>query len=187
MTTTEPVIRVRLGSDGKPLGASASAVLAHPPDLVWAALQDLETYARYLPMVHRVRRAGDDVTFELRFKVGFFSVGFEFSAHVTREPGRSVQLVWTAGEPKDIRLRFTLEPVDGGRACSVEGDGQFDLTSLGWMAKYFLRHHPEIQFGVFPGVALVLVDSLRRAADDLARSGAPQQGGAMGFAVPRPA
>jgi hypothetical protein len=28
--------------------------------------------------------------------------------------------------------------------------------------KYFLKHHPEIQHGIFPGVSLVLVDTLRR-------------------------
>jgi hypothetical protein len=68
-------------------------------------------------------------------------------------------------------LRFTLAPAEGGRGCSVEGDGEFDLESLGWLVKYFLRHHPEIQFGIFPGVALVLVDSLRRATDEMAAKG----------------
>jgi carbon monoxide dehydrogenase subunit G len=166
-----PVVTIRSDSDGKPIGAAAAAVISHPPELVWSALRDVETYAKHLPMVSRVRQAGDDVTFDLRFKIGFFSVGFQFSAHVTRQEGRSLELVWTGGEPKDIRLRFTLAPAEGGRACSVEGDGQFDLNSLGWLAKYFLRHHPEIQFGVFPGVALVLIDSLRTAADEIAAKG----------------
>ncbi len=166
--TQSPLITVRLDADGKPRGAAATDVIAHPPELVWSALRDVELYAKHLPMVHRVRQSGDDVTFHLRFKIGFFSVGFEFSARVTRDEGRGLQLVWIDGEPKDILLRFTLSPAEGGRACTVEGDGEFDLTSLGWLAKYFLRHHPEIQFGIFPGVALVLVDSLRRAADEMA-------------------
>jgi carbon monoxide dehydrogenase subunit G len=166
-----PVVRVRTDSDGKPRGAAAATVIAHPPELVWSALRNVEQFAKHLPMVHRTRQTGDDVTFELRFKVGFFSVGFHFDAHITFDDGRSLELVWTGGEPKDIRLRFTLTPVDGGRACSVEGDGEFDLNSLGWLAKYFLRHHPEIQFGIFPGVALVLVDSLRSAADEIAANG----------------
>jgi hypothetical protein len=114
-------------------------------------------------MVHAARRVGDDVTFDLRFKVGFFSVGFQFTARATYEPPRSLELRWTAGEPRDIRLRFTLTPLEGGAACAVEGDGEFDLQSLGWLVKYFLRHHPEIAHGVFPGVALVLIDSLKRA------------------------
>ena len=67
------------------------------------------------------------------------------------------------------RLRFTLTPVEDGAACLVEGDGEFDLHSLGWLVKYFLKHHPEIQHGIFPGVALVLIDSLRRATADPTR------------------
>jgi hypothetical protein len=120
-------------------------------------------------MVRRARRHGDDVTFELRFKIGFFSVGFEFQAHATHEEGRWLELRWKSGEPKDIRLRFTLTPTEDGRACTVESDGEFDVMSVGWVAKYFLRHHPEIQFGIFPGVALALMDSLKRAADEAAK------------------
>jgi hypothetical protein len=115
-------------------------------------------------MVHRARREGDQVTIDLRFKIGFFSVGFAFSARVAWEPEKWLELRWTSGEPRDIRLRFSLAPLDGGRACLVEGDGEFDLTSLGWLTRYFLRHHPEIQLGIFPGVALALVDTLRRAS-----------------------
>jgi ribosome-associated toxin RatA of RatAB toxin-antitoxin module len=161
-----PVVHVRVASDGRPLGASASARLDHPVTKVWAVLADVERYARYLPMVHRAERRGDSVTFHLRFKIGFFSVGFQFTADATYEVEKWLELRWTAGEPRDIRLRFELTPVEEGRACEVSGDGEFDLMSLGWLAKYFLRHHPEIQFGIFPGVALVLIDSLRRALAD---------------------
>ena len=158
-----PVVEVRVAPDGRPLGAAASARIDHPVAEVWAVIADIERYARYLPMVHRAERKGDSVTFHLRFKVGFFSVGFQFTADATYEAEKWLELRWTAGEPRDLRLRFELTPVDDGRACMVSGDGEFDMMSLGWLAKYFLRHHPEIQFGIFPGVALVLVDSLRRA------------------------
>jgi carbon monoxide dehydrogenase subunit G len=162
------IVKVRLAPDGKPTGAAAVARIEHPVAVVWAAIADVERYAKHLPMVHRARRQGDDVTFELRFKIGFFSVGFEFRAHATYEAERWLELRWTGGEPKDIRLRFTLTATEDGRGCTVEGDGEFDMMSLGWLAKYFLRHHPEIQFGIFPGVALVLIDSLRRTADEVA-------------------
>ena len=36
-------------------------------------------------------------------------------------------------------------------------------TVARWLVKYFLRHHPEIQHGIFPGITLVLLDSIRRA------------------------
>jgi hypothetical protein len=160
---SQPVVKVRLDGDGKPVGAAAVARIDRPVAEVWAAVSDIERYARHLPMVHRARRSGDSVTFDLKFKIGFFSVGFQFSADAVYEAERWLELRWTAGEPRDIRLRFELTPIEEGRACLVEGDGEFDLMSLGWLAKYFLRHHPEIQYGIFPGVALVLIDSLRRA------------------------
>ncbi len=164
----DPVVKVRTAPDGKPTGAAAVARIEHPVSVVWTAVSDVERYAKHLPMVHRVRRREDDLTFDLRFKIGFFSVGFQFQARATYEAERWLELRWTEGEPRDIRLRFTLTPSDDGRACTVEGDGEFDMMSVGWLAKYFLRHHPEIQFGILPGVALVLIDSLRRAADEVA-------------------
>jgi len=162
-TTEGPVVQVRLGPGGMPVGASATSRIDRPVAEVWAVLADVERYAGFLPMVHRARRHGDDVTYDLKFRIGFFSVGFQFTAHATWEEAKWLELRWLAGEPKAIRLRFELTPIDGGRACTVTGDGEFDLHSLGWLVKYFLKHHPEIQHGIFPGVALVLIDSLKRA------------------------
>jgi ribosome-associated toxin RatA of RatAB toxin-antitoxin module len=159
----EPTVLVRLGTDGKPAGAAAQVRIDQPVAKVWAAVADVERLATFLPMVHRARRDGDRVTFELKFRIGFFSVGFHFTADATYEKEKWLELRWVSGEPKDVRLRFALTPAGDG-ACDVEGDGEFDLHSLGWLVKYFLKHHPEIQFGIFPGVALVLIDSLRRAS-----------------------
>jgi ribosome-associated toxin RatA of RatAB toxin-antitoxin module len=146
-----------------PVGAGATSRIERPVTEVWAVLADVERYASFLPMVHRARRTGDDVTYDLKFRIGFFSVGFQFTAHATWEAEKWLELRWLSGEPEGIRLRFDVTPLEDGRACQVTGDGEFDLQSLGWLVKYFLKHHPEIQHGIFPGVALVLVDSLRRA------------------------
>lgn len=160
-----PVVQLRVTPDGRPTGAAATARFEHPPERIWAVVSDIERYARYLPMVDRARRTGDRVAFDLKFRVGFFSAGFQFTADATYEPGKWLELRWVSGEPRNIRLRFELSPLDEGRATQVVGDGEFDLMSLGWLVKYFLKHHPEIGHGVFPGVALVLLDALRRAAD----------------------
>jgi hypothetical protein len=168
---SQPIIKVRLGKDGRPLGAAALARIERPIAEVWAAIEDIERYVRHLPMVHRVRREGNRLTIDLRFKIGLFGVGFQFTADAVYEPGRSFDLRWVSGEPKDVRLRLSLAPLDDGRACLVEGDGEFDLYSLGWLTKYFLRHHPEIQYGIFPGVALVLIDALRRATGPASHPG----------------
>jgi len=158
-------VKVRFGADGRPAGAAAELRLERPIADVWAVLADLERFAQRLPMVHRARRNGDRVTFDLKFKIGFFSVGFQFKADATYEAEKWLELRWCEGEPRGIRLRFDLTPADDGKACIVEGDGEFDVQSLGWLVKYFLRHHPEIEYGIFPGVALNLVDTLRRSVE----------------------
>ena len=160
-----PVVHVRVDRAGRPLGAVATGRIESPAREVWGVLSDLEGFARYLPMVNHARRRGDSVAFDLKFRVGFFSAGFEFTTLATQEEEKWLELRWTAGEPRDIRLRFALTPIEenGACACLVEADAGFDVQSLGWLVKYFLKHHPEIQHGIFPGVALVLLDSLRRA------------------------
>ncbi len=168
-----PVIHVRATRDGSPLGAATTMRIDRPIAAVWAVLSDTERFAARLPMVDRARRRGDTVDFDLKFRVGFFSAGFQFSADATyQEPsppgvgvgdgGAWLELRWISGEPRAVKFRFALTPIDAG-ACLVQADAEFDVQSLGWLVKYFLKHHPEIQHGIFPGVSLVLVDTLRRA------------------------
>jgi hypothetical protein len=159
----EPTVRVRM-KNGEPVGASAVLRIDRPVEKVWQVVEDLDAYSRRIPMIHRVRREGDRITVDLKFKISLFSVGFHFVADATYERGKWLELRWVAGEPKGIRLRFDLE--DEGSACTIRGEGEFDVMSLGWLVKYFLRHHPEIKLGIFPGVALALVESMRRAAEE---------------------
>ena len=158
-----PVVRVTLDPSGRPISAAATGRIERPASRVWETIYDIERFARFLPMVNHARRVGDDVTFDLKFRVGFFSAGFEFTAAARYEAGKWLALAWKSGEPRDIKLRFTLTPIDGGAACLVETEASFDVQSLGWLVKYFLKHHAEIQHGIFPGITLVLLDSIRRA------------------------
>jgi carbon monoxide dehydrogenase subunit G len=157
-------VTVEFAPDGRPLAATARARIDRPAADVWRAIEDIERFVRFIPMVHSATKRGDHVAFDLKFRLGILlSVGFRFEARATYEAGRSMELRWISGEPRDVRLRFHVQPTDDGRACIVSGEGSFDMMSLGWLAKYFLKNHPEIELGVFPGVALVLVDALRKA------------------------
>lgn len=160
----QSVVQVTHGPDGRPVRASAVARVGHPVEDVWRVIADVERYPGRVPMIHRARRQGDEVTIDLKFRVAILSVGFQFTARVQADPPRSLELSWLSGEPRALRLRFDLEPADGGAACNLRAEGEFDPQSLGWLTKYFLKHHPEIEYGIFPGVALALVDSMRRAA-----------------------
>jgi ribosome-associated toxin RatA of RatAB toxin-antitoxin module len=154
---------VQIDEAGLPRGATAEARFERPVADVWKVVTDVDKYAERIPMMHRVRMSGDRATIDLKFKIALFSVGFQFVVDVVREHERSLEMRWVSGEPRGIRLRFDLEPTGDGKACHVKSTGEFDALSLGWLAKYFLKHHPEIQFGVMPGVAVGLLEAMRAA------------------------
>ena len=64
---------------------------------------------------------------------------------------------FAAGESVHFRLRS----VDDGRRTLVYCSMYFDVRSLGWLVDYFLRHHPEIELGVFSATAPVIVLTLK--------------------------
>ncbi|HZS37377.1 MAG TPA: SRPBCC family protein [Polyangia bacterium] len=161
-----PLIRVTLGPDGIPVAAVAGMRVNATPARAWQVLADVDAYPGRVPMVNRVKRAGDRVTVQLKFRISLFSVGFEFTAETIAVENRSLELRHVAGEPRELRLRFDVLP-DGDGSLVYAAIG-FDVMSLGWLAKYFLRHHPEIQYGIFPGASLALLDSMRRVAEPAA-------------------
>ena len=160
----KPTIAVELGADGVPTSATATARIAATPARVWQCIENVEAYPAIVPMLSKVKRQGDRVTVHLKFRITLFSVGFDFTADATYEPGKWLELKWVAGEPRNLRIRYDID--DGGDGtCVTRASISFDTMSLGWLAKYFLKHHPEIQYGIFPGCALALVDSMRKAAE----------------------
>jgi hypothetical protein len=129
---------------------------------VWAVVTDLAHLPGRVPMIHRVKLEGERVSMQLRFRVSLLSAGFGFVADVAREPGRALELRYVSGEPRAMHIRFELAPESGGTVVSI--GVAFDIHSLGWLVNFFLKNHPEIQFGVFPGSALSLLDAIARAA-----------------------
>ena len=157
-------LKVHLDEDGTPRGATAREKLNVPLDRLWDVIVDVDRFPGRVPMMHRVRLDGARATIDLKFKLALFSVGFHFVVDVKKEDKKWLELRWVSGEPKGIKLRFDLEETDEGKATFLTSTGEFDVMSLGWLTKYFLKHHPEIQFGIIPGVAVGLLESMRKAA-----------------------
>ena len=157
-------LKVHLDDDGTPRGATAREKLNVPIDRLGDVIVDVDRFPGRIPMMHRVRLDGSRATIDLKFKLALFSVGFHFVVDVKKEDKKWLELRWVSGEPKGIKLRFDLEEADEGKATFLTSTGEFDVMSLGWLTKYFLKHHPEIQFGIVPGVAVGLLESMRKAA-----------------------
>ena len=153
---------LEVDSTGKPIGARGECVIPAPPEKVWAMLADVAGYPGRIPMVDRVELDGDRVHVHLRFRVSLFSSKFTFSAVAKRDEGRRLEIVGYHGEPSGMVLDFTLTPEGAGTRLTA--DVRFEVASMGWLVKYFLKHHPEIEFGIFPGTALVLLDAIARAS-----------------------
>lgn len=160
----KPSIEVDVGPDGTPAAATATTRIAAPLARVWSHILDVDRYPAIVPMLSKVTRAGDRVTVHLKFKVAFFSVGFEFVADATYDERRWLDLRWVGGEPRDLHIRFELADA-GDAATTLRATISFDPFSLGWLTKYFLKHHPEIRYGIFPGCAYGLADSMRQASE----------------------
>lgn len=160
-------LKVQIDRHGCARSATAVARIERPVSEVWRIVSDVDAYPGRVPMIHRVRLDRRDArpraTVALKFKLSLFSVGFDFVVDVHSETERWVELRYVSGEPHGIRLRFDLEPAGDGAATLLRSTGEFDVMSLGWLAKYFLKHHPEIQFGVIPGVAVGLLEAMRNA------------------------
>lgn len=160
------LLRLAMDADGSPVGAIGEMRVNAPLAEVSAVVRDVSRFALRVPMIDRARREGTRVELRLRFKIALFSVKFGVVAEVVTETERRFEIRYVSGEPKDLQLAFELEPIDDGAATMVRVAVSYDIMSLGWLVKAFLRHHPEIRFGVYPGTTLTVLDSLRRAAEE---------------------
>jgi ribosome-associated toxin RatA of RatAB toxin-antitoxin module len=157
-------IEIDVGDDGTPASATATTRVGAPAARVWSAIADVDRYPSFVPMLASVRRDGERVTVHLKVKIAFFTASFHFVASVKLEEGRWLELRSTAGEPRDMHMRFDL--TDGGDGTTtLRTTMSFDPFSLGWMTKYLLKHHPEIRYGLFPGCAYGLADSMKQEAE----------------------
>jgi ribosome-associated toxin RatA of RatAB toxin-antitoxin module len=161
-----PLVELGVDSAGRPISAVAAWRIAAPVGRVWQVVTALDRYHERVPMITKVRReANNRVTLHLGFRIAFVTAGFAFTAEPVAEPERRFELRWISGEPRNLVIRFELDPHDEGRQTLVHVSIGFDIQSLGWLVKYFLKHHPEIQYGVYSGTAVALLDSIRRAAE----------------------
>jgi hypothetical protein len=126
-------------------------------------VSDVDGLASRIPMLDRVHVEGDRATVHLKFGIGLFSARFAFKVQRVAEEGRALELRYLEGEPKDLLIRHELRDASTPDVTLLYTTIAFDAFSLGFLAKYFLKHHPEIRFGVFPGSALTLSDAVHRA------------------------
>lgn len=164
-----PLILVGQGRDARPVSATAACIIEAPLQKVWDVIANPERFATQVPMIDKVKRTDDRVKIDLKFRVALFSVGFHILSRETHEDGKWIELSYLEGEPKDATIRFDVLPGNTPNQTALFAYIGFDISSLGWLVKSFLKHHPEIQFGVYPGSALSILDAVKRVAEGSGR------------------
>jgi len=170
--TRFPLIELQRDSQGRANCARAWARLDVGVDACKAALDGIEReasfgeFVRHIPMVREIKREGDLMRIDLQLKVALFSVKFGAMTRLVRESERALRIDYVEGEPVGLSLRFAYsEPSSlGGKALLIT-TSSYDIDSLGWLAKNFLRHHPEIRDGAQAGTAVAIVEALRTAIE----------------------
>jgi hypothetical protein len=165
-----PLVRLVLDGRGKPAAAVCLLRVAARPEVLWQRIRALDDLPRLVQMMEAVDRlpplpdGGEQVRVRLRFHLAFFSVRFHFVARLTREEGRALTLDFLSGKVRDVRIRLETAPL-GEDGCVLRTHVGFDPFSMGWLAGIFLRHHPEIEWGVHTGAVLSVAQAARALAE----------------------
>lgn len=160
-----PLVHVHLGADGGPVGATAARRLRAPRDKVWRVISDLDGMAARVPMMQKIQRDGRFATVHLRFGLSLFSANFAFRVERIDDSNRAITLRYVEGEPRDLTIRQEIVEASSPEHTLLYTSIHFDVFSVGFLAKFFLKHHPEIRYGVFPGAAFALNDSVRKVVE----------------------
>ena len=163
---------------GTLLRSVAVALVDAPLNKVVDQVQQIRSqrggFLRDVNIINKVtflRQDGDRLRLrlELLYRFFLFRTKFHVEADVTVGEDGSLDLVGVSGKPQGLRAHFRAQPVvvakDGPEQTLVFCSLRFDVHSLGWLVDYFLRHHPEIELGVFSATAPVIVLTLKEAVE----------------------
>ena len=167
---------VERAPDGTLLRSVAVVLIDAPLDRVEAEVRKIRTnqggFLAKMNMIHSVKVLSEDgdrlrIRLLLRYRYLLFSAKFQFDADVFVGDKGRLDMIGVEGKPSGLKAHFRAEPVERGERsqtlvyCSV----RFDVSSLGWLVDYFLRHHPEIELGVFSASAPVILLTLKESVE----------------------
>ena len=184
--TMDPEVMARLGregilnhvertGDGTLLRSVAVALIEAPMEKVVEAVERIRTDdGGFLKNVNIIdgfkvlEDRGDRLRVRLTLKYRFVILRFKFQVDADAEVGENgrLDLYGISGKPKGLRAHFRLQPVADGKQTLIYCSLRFEVRSLGWLVDYFLRHHPEIELGVFSATAPVIVLTLKEHVEN---------------------
>ena len=134
-----------------------SAIVAHTPEQMYALVDDIESYPRFLPWCLDARVADIDGRRRATLTAGMAGVRQSFTTENENQPGRAIDMRLVEGPFRHFSASWRFSPL-GERGCQVafELRYQFKSRTLGRMLE-----------PLFDKIADTMVDAFTRRADEL--------------------
>lgn len=134
-----------------------SAILEHGAGQVYALVEDIEAYPRFLPwcLAARVSRGPEGTRATL--DVGVRGLRQSFTTLNTNRPGESIEMRLVEGPFRRFAAAWRFEPFSPG-ACRIEFSLEYEFAT---------RALGKLLQPLFDGIADTMVDAFSRRADEV--------------------
>jgi ribosome-associated toxin RatA of RatAB toxin-antitoxin module len=134
-----------------------SALLPHGADALYALVEDIESYPRFLPWCRGVRVERSAAGTRAELQVGMRGLRQSFTTQNENVPGRAIDMKLIDGPFRSFAAAWRFQPLQPG-ACRVEFRMEYEFAShtLGRLLE-----------PVFESIANSMVDAFSRRADAL--------------------
>jgi ribosome-associated toxin RatA of RatAB toxin-antitoxin module len=136
-----------------------SAIVEHRADEMYALVDDIESYPRFLPwcLAARVEQAGERKRATLTAGLG--AIRQSFTTENENRPGRAIEMRLVEGPFRQFSATWQFTPL-GERACQVEFRLRYQFAG---------RAVATLLEPLFDQIADTMVDAFVRRADELYR------------------
>lgn len=132
-----------------------SAILQHSAEELYALVEDIESYPRFLPWCRAVRVERGEGQTRAELQVGLRGLSQSFTTQNRNQPGRAIDMDLVEGPFRSFNAAWRFEPL-GTQACRVEFSMRYEFAS---------RALARLLEPLFGGIADSMVDAFSRRAD----------------------
>lgn len=134
-----------------------SAIVGHSAEKVYAVVEDIESYPRFLPwcLAAKVERGAGGATATL--EVGLKGLRQSFTTRNANTPGRAIDMRLVRGPFRHFAAAWRFKPLDAG-ACGIEFSMEYEFAS---------RALGKLLEPLFATIADSMVDAFSRRADEI--------------------
>jgi ribosome-associated toxin RatA of RatAB toxin-antitoxin module len=134
-----------------------SAIVPHSAERVYAVVEDIESYPRFLPwcLAARVERRPQGATATL--EVGLKGLRQSFTTSNDNAPGRAIDMRLVQGPFRHFAAAWRFRPLAAG-ACAIEFSMEYEFAS---------RAAARLLEPLFARIADTMVDAFSRRADEI--------------------